>query len=201
MNNVAHDRRMLTTRSKTLLLAFCTFTALVALTNTASAQVSAPRPGHLKLLDPLDRPQDGYCLDVVGSGQYIRFDLPATAHNCKPGLYADEAVILEPNGYIRFPAYNKCLTAAGINGRALPGAALVPRDCNEQSPFLKAHAQQLFTFRPNGYVELTGSGLCLTVSNESDSTFEPTHRWRPLFLGRCDEVDPSRSRWHFTIPQ
>lgn len=179
----------------------CVLAAFPAISSSAQETVSTPRPGHLKLIDPLDRPQDGYCLDVVGSGQYVRFDLPATAHNCKPGLYADEAVILEPNGYIWFPAYNKCLTAAGISGRALPGAALVPRDCNEQSPFLKAHAQQLFTFREDGYVELTGSGLCLTVGKESDRTFEPTHRWRPLFLDRCDEVDFRRSKWHFTIPQ
>lgn len=174
---------------------------LLLLAGVTQAQISTPAPGHLKLIDPLDRPQDGYCLDVVGSGQYIRFDLPATAHNCKPGPYADEAVLLQPNGYIWFPAYNKCLTAAGINGRALPGAALVPRDCNERSPFLEAHALQLFKLRDDAYIELASSGLCLTVGKESDSTFEPTHRWRPLFLDSCDTVEPSRSRWHFTIPR
>ena len=51
--------------------------------------------GHLRLVDKLDRPQDGYCLDIMGSGDHIRPDLPMTVHNCKPGLYADEAVRLE----------------------------------------------------------------------------------------------------------
>lgn len=80
------------------------------------------RPGHLRLMDNLDRPQDGYCLDILGSGQYIRFDMPMSAHNCKPGLYMDEAVVLEKNGRIRFPAYDACATVAGINKSALAGA-------------------------------------------------------------------------------
>jgi hypothetical protein len=69
--------------------------------------------GHLRLVDDLDRPQDGYCLDIVGSGQHIRFDLPLIAHNCKTGLYADEAVVLEKNPFgmrtrcsFRFPKIN-----------------------------------------------------------------------------------------------
>ena len=31
---------------------------------------------YLQLKDKLDRPIDGYCLDVVGSGKYIRLDMP-----------------------------------------------------------------------------------------------------------------------------
>lgn len=158
-------------------------------------------PGHLKLIAPLDRPEDGYCLDIVGSGPYIRFDLPMTAHNCKPGLYADEAVVLEQNGYIRFPAFNKCATAAGLNGRALPGAALVPRDCSERSPFMEAEALQKFTLHKTGQVELSGSGLCLIAGPESATTFSEEHRWRALYLERCVTADTARSRWQFTIPQ
>ncbi|ENO90252.1 hypothetical protein [Thauera linaloolentis] len=164
------------------------------------AQTPSP-PGHLKLIDTLDRPEDGYCLDIVGSGPYIRFDLPATAHNCKPGLYADEAVIVDSSGYIRFPAYdNKCLTAAGLNGRALPGAGLVVRNCGERSPFLEAQALQVFHLKDSGQVELNRSGLCLTVGPESASTFDETHRWRSLYLDVCANADPSRSRWHFSVP-
>ncbi|MCQ4347022.1 RICIN domain-containing protein [Pseudomonas stutzeri] len=166
-----------------------------------AAPVPLQVPGHLKLIDPLDRPADGYCLDIVGSGQYIRFDMPLTAHNCKPGLYHDEAVVLEANGYIRFPAYNRCLTAAGLNGRALPGAALIPRGCGERSPFLEAERLQIFRLHDNGQVELEGSGLCLTAGHKSDSTFASDHRWRALFLEECASAEPSRSRWQFSVPQ
>ncbi|QDF97040.1 hypothetical protein CJ010_11140 [Azoarcus sp. DD4] len=166
-----------------------------------AAQGQAPvRPGHLRLIDPLDRPADGYCLDIVGSGRHIRFDLPMTAHNCKPGLYADEAVTLEPNGYLRFPAYNACATIAGLDGRALPGAAVVPRECGERSPFMEADALQRFVHRADGRVELAGSGLCLTVGPQSASTFEASHRWRPLYVENCADTEPARSRWRFVVP-
>ncbi|MFC5768466.1 RICIN domain-containing protein [Thauera sinica] len=174
--------------------------ALLAVGSPAGQAAPAPAPGHLKLVDPLDRPEDGYCLDIVGSGPYIRFDLPMTAHNCKPGLYADEAVVLEADGRIRFPAYDKCATAAGLNGRALPGAALVARDCGERSPFLEAGRLQVFTLKKNGHVELQGSGLCLTAGPESATTFSDEHRWRALYLEACETADPARSRWHFSIP-
>lgn len=157
-------------------------------------------PGHLRLIAPLDRPQDGYCLDIVGSGAHVRFDLPMTAHNCKPGLYADEAVVLEPNGRILFPAYNKCATAAGLNSRALPGAAIVPRDCEERSPFLEAERLQVFRLKTNGQLELEGSGLCMTAGRRSDRTFSAEHRWRALFLEECHLADPKLSRWKFSIP-
>ncbi len=166
-----------------------------------SAQAATPlQPGHLKLIDPLDRPEDGYCLDLVGSGQYIRFDMPLTAHNCKPGLYHDEAVVLEANGYIRFPAYNRCVTAAGLNGRALPGAALIARGCGERSPFLEAERLQIFRLRDNGQVELDGSGLCLSAGPRSDATFASDHRWRALYLDDCASAEPARSRWQFSVP-
>ena len=157
--------------------------------------------GHLRLVDDLDRPQDGYCLDVVGSGQHIRFDLPLIAHNCKPGLYADEAVVFEKNGNIRFPAYDKCATVAGLNSRALPGAALVPRDCGENSPFLNTKGLQEFHKRDDGRIELEKTGLCLTVGAESASTFSADHRWRPLFVETCGKTDGTRSKWTFAVPK
>lgn len=174
---------------------------VLSVTEGAAAPLPLQVPGHLKLIDPLDRPEDGYCLDIVGSGQYIRFDMPLTAHNCKPGLYHDEAVVLEANGYIRFPAYNRCLTAAGLNGRALPGAALIPRGCGERSPFLEAERLQIFRLHDSGQVELEGSGLCLTAGHKSDTTFSSEHRWRALFLEECVSAEPARSRWHFSVPQ
>lgn len=181
-------------------LLLANLTIMLSLSEVMAAPLALQVPGHLQLIDPLDRPEDGYCLDIVGSGPYIRFDMPMTAHNCKPGLYADEAVILEANGHIRFPAYDKCATAAGLNGRALPGAAVIPRECGEQTPFLDAERLQIFRMRGNGQVELEGSGLCLTAGRESAPTFSSEHRWRALFLEECASAEPARSRWRFSVP-
>lgn len=172
-----------------------------AATAALTEQVQTPQPGHLRLVDKLDRPQDGYCLDVLGSGPYVRFDMPLSAHNCKPGLYADEAVVIEADGRIRFPAYNACVTAAGINQRALAGAALMPRGCGEQTAFLDAKPLQAFTHRADGRIELTGSGLCMAVGPDSDSTFDASHRWRSLFLQRCEQAPLQYSQWRFVVPQ
>ncbi|MEL6498236.1 MAG: hypothetical protein AAFQ31_06855 [Planctomycetota bacterium] len=91
---------------------------------------------HMRLQDDLDRPEDGWCLDVVGSGPHIRFDMPLIAHNIKPGLYADEAVAFTAKGQIRFPAYpGSCVTVMGLNEFALPGAALMLKPCGEDIPF------------------------------------------------------------------
>jgi len=151
-------------------------------------------------MDNLDRPNDGYCLDIMGSGRYVRFDMPMTAHNCKPGLYHDEAVVIEPEGRIRFPAYNACATVAGLNKKALAGAAIMPRGCGERSPFLEADNLQKFVFHGNGQIELENSGLCLTVGNESESTFDDTHRWRALFVQHCEKAKLTHSQWIFKIP-
>ncbi|RRD58748.1 hypothetical protein EII20_01545 [Comamonadaceae bacterium OH2545_COT-014] len=156
---------------------------------------------HLRLVDALDRPQDGYCLDILGSGPYIRFDMPMTAHNCKPGLYADEAVVWDADGKIRFPAYNVCATVAGIQQTVLPGAAVMPRQCDERSPFLEAQHLQRFIHRPDGRVELAGSGLCLSAGAESARTFDPDHRWRTLSMQRCEDVPLARSRWQLSAPK
>lgn len=172
--------------------------ALVALT-AASASAIPTESGHFKLKSSIDRPQDGYCLDIVGSGPHIRFDMPLTAHNCKPGLYQDEEVQVDSKLRLRFPAYNVCATVAGINGKALPGAAVLPRICGEQTPFLDARPLQSFKFHNDGRVELKDSGLCLTVSEQSLATFEPTHRWRALYMASCQDAKtiPERTQWEF----
>ena len=185
-------------KSSALLIVLLLFT--VTSVSLAQQPFWAKSAGHLRLINNLDRPEDGYCLDIVGSGQHLRFDLPLIAHNCKPGLYADEAVKIEPNGYIRFPAFDKCATVAGLNSRALPGAALVPRECGENTPFLDAEDLQKFHHLKDGRLELSGTGLCLTVGRKSDSTFSADHRWRPLFVESCETVEPERSIWKFVLP-
>lgn len=156
---------------------------------------------HMRLQDDLDRPQDGWCLDVVGSGRNIRFDMPLIAHNIKPGLFADEAVEFTEDGQIRFPAYpGYCVTVMGLNEFALPGAALMLKKCGEDIPFLNASRFQTFELLENGMVQLKATDLVITVGDESERTFDPTHRWRTLYMERRDKCDPARSTWNFVRP-
>lgn len=79
-----------------------------AISNQALALLEVKQ--YLQLKDRLDRPTDGYCLDVVGSGQHIRLDMPLTAHNCKgPQVYADEVVEYRSDQSLYFPAYQGCV--------------------------------------------------------------------------------------------
>ena len=200
MENIQFQLGLITSGGDWMLRMFRKFFLALTIALSGCALASGEIVGHLKLIDDLDRPHDGYCLDIVGSGRHIRFDLPLTAHNCKPGLYPDEAVVVE-NRRIRFPAYGVCATVAGLNGRALPGAAVVPRACGERTPFMEADKLQRFSFRSDGRIELEGSSLCLTVGENSDSTFDPAHRWRTLFVDHCERTEPARSRWKFSPVQ
>ena len=170
---------------------------LACLSGVAGAQAPEPSRTYLKLIDPLDRPDDGYCVDVLGSGNAIRFDMPLTAHNCKPGYYADEGVARGEGNTLVFPAYGACVTAMGVNRTALPGASLMLKPCLERSAFLEGEAMQRFEISDDGEVSLVGSGLCLQVGDVSAPTFDPSHRWRTLALARCESADTDRSRWAF----
>ena len=162
--------------------------------------------GYLELADRLDRPQDGYCLDIAGTGDWIEFNVPLNAHNCKlPGLFADGAVTFNSPGPIHFPAYEGCVTAVGLNGLSLPGAALMVKACakdidTNRAPFISETLQN-FNHLDDGRIELDDSGLCLTVSAVSDRTFSPDHRWRALFLADCTTVDSTLSVWKPFRPQ
>ena len=85
---------------------------------------------HLRLLDRLDRPADGYCVDVLGTPRNMRVDVPLFAHNCKTSLTGDSAVVFTSDGLIRFPAVDRCITVAGVNSVALPGASILLRTCS-----------------------------------------------------------------------
>lgn len=153
--------------------------------------------GYLMLKNPLDRPGDGYCLDVAGSGRAVRLDLPMNVHNCKgPGQYDDETVTLAGDGRIRFPAYgDACVTVAGVNGRALPGASVLIRPCGERTPFFDTSMLQVFSMNEDGQIELQGSDLCLAAGEYSASTHHPEHRWRTLSVQDCSEVSLDLSQW------
>lgn len=151
---------------------------------------------YLQLKDRLDRPDDGYCLDVVGSGRHIRLDMPLTAHNCKgPQAYADEVVQYRSDQSLYFPAYEGCVTVMGLNDKALAGNALMLKACGAEQPFLNAKNFQQFEFNSQEQLQLKGSHLCIAAGTESHTTYSPDHRWRSLLMLPCEEADLARSVW------
>jgi len=174
--------------------------SLAAIGAVPPAAAEPQSPAHLKLIDPLDRPRDGYCVDVPGTGPNLRIDLPLFAHNCKPALTADSAVKLTAKGRIRFPTVDRCMTVAGVNSGALPGASILLRGCGESSPFFETAALQRFVLHDDGRLTLADTDLCLVVGPRSASTYSPADRWRALFVDDCGAADPKRARWQFAAP-
>lgn len=165
-----------------------------------SAQENWRDTGHLmQLLDLLDRKQDGYCLDVAGSGNAVRFDMPLITHNCKEGLYADEAVVHKPDGTLYFPAYDGCATVMGLNNHALAYNALMLKRCHVDEPFLSATRFQKFSVN-NKQLQLDGTNLCITAGDVSKETYNPDHRWRSLYMQDCAVAPAALSQWHFVKP-
>ncbi len=111
--NSSRSRRLKSLPSALALLGMCSISLLLDFAAAATG------PVHLRLVDRLDRPEDGYCVDILGTGDYLRVDLPLFAHNCKRGLTTDSAVVFGSDGSIRFPAVERCITVAGVNSLAL----------------------------------------------------------------------------------
>ena len=166
----------------------------------ASSASSAPL-AHLRLLDRLDRPEDGYCVDIPGTSRNMLVDVPLFAHNCKTSLTSDSAVAFASDGFIRFPAVDRCITVAGVNSVALPGASILLRKCGESLPFFETSRLQRFTHHYDGRLTVAGSELCLTVGPQSAPTYSPSDRWRTLFVDDCATAEPARSRWEFVVPR
>ena len=155
---------------------------------------------HLRLVDRLDRPSDGYCIDIPGTPGSMRLEVPLFAHNCKAGLTADSAVVFTAKGRVRFPAVDRCVTAAGVNSTILPNTALILRGCGRNAPFFETAALQSFELRANGHLVLKGSNLCLTVGAVSSRTYSPADRWRALYLTTCGSVPEKYARWELVDP-
>ncbi len=168
----------------------------IVLIGSGQALSQPTSPQYLQLKDRLDRPSDGYCLDVVGSGKHIRLDMPLTAHNCKgPQVYEDEVVQYRSDTSLYFPAYDGCVTAMGINDKALSGNALMLKACGVEQPFLNAKKFQQFEFNHKGQVKLVGSHLCIAAGAESHTTYSLEHRWRSLFILPCADAELTHSVW------
>ena len=174
--------------------------ALVVGATMLMGRAHAAEQKHLRLIDRLDRPSDGYCIDIPGTPSSMRLEVPLFAHNCKAGLTPDSAVVFTAKGRIRFPAVARCVTAAGVNSTILPNTALILRGCGRNAPFFETAALQGFELRANGRLILKGSNLCLTVGKVSSRTYSPADRWRALYLATCGSVPEKYARWEFVVP-
>lgn len=168
--------------------------------SSLASSASRDTASHLRLVDRLDRPEDGYCLDIPGAPPNLLTQFPLFAHNCMPSLKPDTAVVFTSDGFIRFPAVNRCVTVTGVK-TALPGAAVMLGACNPSNPFIDISKRQRFTLRDDGRLALTGTELCLSVGPRSAPTLSPVHRWRTLFVVDCATAKPARSRWEFVVPR
>jgi hypothetical protein len=170
--------------------------------NTGSLSFASKISGvHLRLLDRLDRPEDGYCVDILGTPGSLRVDVPLFAHNCKSSLTIDSAVIFTSTGQIKFSGVDLCLTVAGVNSAALPGSSILLRKCGEVLPFFETLKLQRFIHQRDGSLSVLGSKLCLSVGGSSAATYSAFHRWRTLFVVACATADPSLSQWEFVAPE
>ena len=140
-------------------------------------------------------------MDILGTPGYLRPDLPLFAHNCKPALTSDSAVVFTKEGQIQFPAVNLCITVAGVNSGALPGASVLLRGCGEATAFFETDRLQQFSHGDDGRLTLKGSDLCLAVGARSATTYSSADRWRALFVDVCGKVDEKRVRWEFAVPK
>lgn len=157
-------------------------------------------PHQIKLVDSLDRAEDGYCLDVAGSGKYIRADLPLIGHNCKAGLYADEAFVFRTDGTIYFPTFDLCATISGVNESVLDYTSLTLKECHKNTPFLNAKFMQSFEYTEDKKIKHKNSNKCLTMGAKSSETFSSKHTWRTLYMKECSSVDSKRASWFFHKP-
>lgn len=177
------------------------FLLAMALSWWHPAKVFAQAKPYVMLKDRLDRPEDGYCIDIAGSGPWIDVSVPLSAHNCKgPGVAPDQALRHDArSGQLRFPALDVCVTALGRAGRTLPQMPLLAQPCATDTqpiptPFAAA-SLQAFDFRADGRLSLRGSGLCLVAGSRSDTTFSPHDRWRALYLLPCEQAPVALSQW------
>jgi len=181
--------------AKALNIRIVALTVGVNLFTTTTTATASDDIFHVRLQDRLDRPSDGYCLDILGTNRTLRTDLPLFAHNCKSGPTPDSAVRYNAHQQLVFPAVNVCVTAFGVNNTVLPGTSILLRPCDERTPFFEASGLQQFEHTSNGQLKLVGSELCLAAGSDSRSTYSPRDRWRILSLESCTDIGQKYSSW------
>lgn len=160
----------------------------------AFASETAPQ---MRLVDELDRPGEGYCIDVLGVGDTARADLPLVAHNCLPERASADRIVIARDGRLVMPAFDACVTAFGVISPQ-PGSPVILRPCGVSESYLPAASLQRFTRTSAGQLRLSGTDLCLTIGEDAAPTFSPNHRWRTLTMEACAAVPLRRSAWQPT---
>ena len=168
-------------------------TAPVTAADKATETASQGKP-QMRLLNDLDFPDEGYCIDVVGVGRTARTDLPLVLHNCLPLSGAADRIAEENDERIYMPAYDACVTAFGVLN-PLPGVPVILRKCGRNERFLEADRLQKFTRTSENQLKLQGTDLCLTGGAVAGRTYSKTHRWRTLTLELCAETPRRFSVW------
>jgi len=141
---------------------------------------------QIKLVDQLDEPEY-YCLDVTGWAKHLKLEDPLQAHTCKPTKSADQEFVLKGNTLV-MPAYNRCFSASGSSGSALPGSSILVRECDGSK-------SQNFNILPSGQIELNNSGLCISAGDVSQKASGPSHLWRVASLQSCKNTDSKLTTW------
>ncbi|MEM8654121.1 MAG: hypothetical protein AAGF36_05200 [Pseudomonadota bacterium] len=159
-----------------------------------AAEAWAQALPQMKLSDDLDRPGEGYCIDVLGVGPSARIDLPLVVHNCLPDLPRVDRHAIFEDGRIIFPAFNACVTAFGVVS-PLPGAAVILRPCGAQESFLPADRLQKFERNPSDQLQLADTTLCLTAGPDAARTFSASDRWRTLTVEPYATAPAALSIW------
>lgn len=168
---------------------------LISIIVSANSQAVAAEFIHVRLKDRLDRPVDGYCLDIVGTSSSLQLNVPLFAHNCKNGPSADSTLTYTDSGQLLFPEPLVCVTAFGVNDTVLSGTSILLRPCDIQEAFFNTSNLQKFDYLKNGQLQLRGYDLCLAVGEQSSSTYSPNDRWRVLSLHTCTDIPLSYSSW------
>ncbi|WP_299775105.1 RICIN domain-containing protein [uncultured Tateyamaria sp.] len=168
--------------------------ATVAFLATSSLGLADENNRQMRLLDDLDFPGEGYCIDVPGVGLTARTDLPLVLHNCLPSRNSVDRVAEERDGRIYMPAYDACVTAFGVMS-VLPGVPVMLRECGTNESFLLSDQFQKFDRTADNQLRLRGTQYCLTGGVQADRTFSAEHRWRTLTLEECTIAPLALSVW------
>ncbi|WP_372882323.1 RICIN domain-containing protein [Psychromonas sp.] len=139
----------------------------------------------LKLADQLDEPEF-YCLDVAGWGDHLKIDDPVQVHTCKPDSPDQEFVV--EGSTLKMPEYNRCLTVSASGNMALPGSALMLRECD-------GGTMQNLKILSSGQIMLNNSNLCLAAGSTSLEASGPSHMWRVASLQPCESTDKKFTTW------
>jgi len=157
----------------------------------------AETPVEVTLVDELDEPRAGYCLDTRGS-QNDDEVLGLQSHSCRSyrGAFAEDQTFdadLVPEGAFQIIELGVCMTARDLSA----GSELTFEPCD-------VSIAQRFEHAANGWIiPSTAPENCVTVSSgppRSAMGGSPPHKVRDVTLELCDADLQSRQSWQLREP-